>query len=200
MTLCTAADVEALLQVDIVNDLDPNLLTLIAMATEMIDTELGRTALGGVELVETIRHRPGIPRESILLNQWPVVAAGLVVVEDGVTLTVADDYDITPGSGIVTRLSSDVPITWATGAAIVVTYTPLTVPGTRTICAQAVARAIERGRAFATKPAQLGGIKQLTIGRWSATAETSTAATSSSALSLTDVERSALRAWRDRRP
>lgn len=201
MTLCTEAQVEALLPAT--SDIPTATFTeLEVLASALIDTALGRPAEGGTELTETHRLPPGVPRSTLLLDRFPVASIGSVV-EDGETLTEGTDYLADEAAGILTRISSTdgVERSWETGKILSITYTPATVPIARTICAQAIARAFKQAdpAAAGAKPAVMAGLRQLTIGRWSGTAETSAAAVAA-ALHLTDSEIAMLRAERDRRP
>lgn len=201
MTLCTTADVEALLQGDIDPDNDPKVVALLEMATELIEAEVGRPVDDVTERTDRWTLGVGASKSPILLPRWPVSAVASVT-EDGTTLTVDVDYLVDLEAGIVSRIydANGWPYPWTAGKVIAVTYTPAVPRGLRTLCAQAVARAFKAGREYATKPAQLAGLRQLTIGRWSATAREDTGQTAAEALSLTDAERAAARAYRDRRP
>lgn len=201
MTLCTEEQAEALLPAGA--DIPTATFTALEeMASDMIDNALGRPAEGGTEITETHRLPPGIPRNELILDRFPVSAVGSVV-EDGTTLAEGTDYLEDLDAGILTRIldADGIERSWETGKIIAVTYTPATVPIARTICAKAIARAYRQtDQATAgVKPAVMAGLRQLTIGRWSATAET-TAQTIAEGLHLTDSELAELRAVRDRRP
>lgn len=201
MTLCTTADVEALLQGDIEPENDPKVVALLEMATELIELEVGRPVDDVEERTDRWTLGAGAALTPILLPRWPVASIASVI-EDGTSLTVDQTYTADLEAGIVSRIydAAGVAYPWTAGKVISVTYTPAVPRGLRTICAQAVARAFKAGRDYATKPAVLSGLRQLTIGRWSATAREETGQTSAEALSLTDAERAAVRAHRDRRP
>lgn len=205
MTLCTTADVEALIQSDITNDQDPMVVAMLEMAGHIIDAELGRPAEGGTPITgELVRLAAGVDRYTILLPRWPITSVEQVT-EDGTALVAGTDYTVDLDAGTLSRIdASSTPAgrskSWAADVDISIDYTPATVPVARSVCAQAVARAFKVGANYANQPTVLAGLRQLTIGRWSATRQTEGATTEAAPLSLTAEERAVLRAHRDRRP
>lgn len=200
MTLATTTDVEALLQGDIDPDDDPKIVAMLEMASDTIENALGRKAEAGV-VITAEWHTVTGPTKSIALKRWPISSVEEVR-EAGTALTVDDDYTIDLEAGIIRRVISGIEATWATGFGVVeVDYTTGDVPGLRGICAAVVARTFRAGRAYATRPAGMEGLKQLTIGRWSATTEgAQSAQQAANPLELTAGELSAIRAQRDRSP
>lgn len=201
MALCTVADVEALLQGDIDPDNDPVIVALLEMAEDKIIEQLGRDPNAGQTVTGERTYLPaGSRRTSILTDLWPLASVDDIT-EDGTTLTAGTDYEADLETGTIYRLNSSGGRTWWTQAVpILVDYTTAIVPGTRTICAQATARAFKAGRDYATRPAVLDGLRQLTIGRWSATRETGSQTDRSEPISLTESESTSILRWRDRRP
>lgn len=201
MSIANLTDVEALLQINVTNPVDPMAVSLLELADDLIDAELGRKAEGGTQLVETIRITGGGPlpqRRSLLLDRWPAATIDNVD-EDGTTLTLDTDYRIDDlEAAKITRLSGGVPIGWPWFVDIAVTYTPATPPGLRGVAASMVTRAFEAGSNHANKPSVIAGLKQLTIGRWSATAAGGKGQNAGDALQLLPVEQATVRAYRDR--
>jgi hypothetical protein len=175
MTLANTADVEAILQIDIANDVDPKVVALLELATAAVEGEVGRPLDA---TTYTLRpYSVDYPSNGqLLLDHWPL-ASVTAVLEDGTTLTVGDDYTVDLDLGILTRVSTGVVIPWTPGPDIItVTYTAAIPPLARAEVARLTANAFVGGAAFAERAAQAGGamvgLRQLTIGRWSATAET----------------------------
>lgn len=200
-TFCETTDVEALLQGDITPDDAPKVVALLEMATELIELELGRPAADVEPVTETWTIGGVYSNDRLKLSRFPVASVDDVT-EDGTSLDVDVTFRADLEAGLVHRIydAAGLPHPWTVGKLISVTYTPAHPRGLRTICAQMVARAFKAGRAYATTPSVLTGLKQLTVGRWSATADTGFAATAAEALSLTEAERAAVRAHRDRSP
>lgn len=199
MTLCTKAQTEALGATGIT---DEAFAALEGLARPLIDSALGRPAEGGTELTETRVFDHRWPGDQIVLSRWPVASVASVT-EDGSGLTVDETFRVDLAAGIITRTydAAGNRYPFAVSVPIVVTYTPATVPVASTICAQAIARAwrTTNPTESGAKPAVMAGLRQLTIGRWSATAETS-AQSAAETLHLTDNELALLRAERSRRP
>lgn len=195
MPLTTTADVEALLQVDIEPDDHPKVQALLEMATELITAELGRNP-EAEDVTETLFARPVGPL--VFLNRWPIASVATLS-EDGTALVLDDDYRADLPTGTLVRVSSAYPRNWPGGVPIAAAYTTAVIPGLRTICAAMVARAIKAGQANAAAPALLLGLKQLTIGRWSGTSDTTKGTGVGDAIYLTDVERATVHSWRERR-
>lgn len=201
MPIVAEAEVEALLPAG--TDIPTGWFDAVEpLVAAMIDTALGRRAEGGTELVETVTMRAGLASESIRLSRWPVTAVASVT-EDGTSLAAGTAYTVDLPAGIVHRIydANGVPIFWKTAVPLVVTYTPATLPVAKAVAAQAIARAWRNLDPVASgaKPAVMSGLRQLTIGRWSATAETSAKSTGE-AIHLTDSELDLLYAHRDRSP
>lgn len=171
--LCEVLDVEALIQTDITSDVDPRILRLIELASEEINGAIGRPMEAETGLVLTVSA--GITRSTILLPRWPL-AAVTEVDEDGTVLVDGTDYLADLTAGLLVRQSSGVPIFWNWPLEVLsVTVTTVTPGDVRALCARLVANAFEAGLAIANRPTQLAGLRQLTIGRWSATADTGAA-------------------------
>ena len=85
-------------------------------------------------------------------------------------------------------------------AAIVLTYEAATIGQLSTLCARIVARTLRANRAASNATAtKLAGLRQLTIGRWSATADTTEGADPVAAIDLTELDRAKVRRYVDRR-
>lgn len=161
MALCTQADVEKKLQWDITAEPDAVITSLIADAQAMIEGEMGRALESGSH-IDTFNGREW----SVFLTHWPVTAVATVV-EDGVTLTVDDDYRWYT-SGKLVRVSGTSQIYWPSylPASLVVTYTGGYTAGSKelehlgSICAEVVARAFRKGAANAAIPAGATGAIQ----------------------------------------
>lgn len=161
MALCVQADIEKRLQWDITTEPDPVVTMLIADATSLIESELGRPAETAGSRVETFDGGFW----SLFLTAWPVTAVASVV-EDGVTLTVTTDYKWS-ASGKLIRVSGGYQTWWKTTKpdSIVVTFTGGYVAATHVsefnhlgaICAEMVARAFLKGAANAVVPAGVSG-------------------------------------------
>lgn len=194
--LCTVADVEAILQTDITNDTDPRIIVPIELAGFELEAAIGRTMEAETGLVLTLTASPW--RADVLLDRWPLAAVNSVT-EDGTALVAGTDYRADLERGILTRLSGGVPAPWtSTVDAIVVDVDTLTPGDLRGACARLAANAFEAGLAIANRPDALNGLRQLTIGRWSATAETGQR--SRPGITLDEDAVRVTRRWQDRRP
>lgn len=201
MTLCTTADVEALIQSDITNDLDPMIVAMLEMASEEISAVLGRDAEPGVAYTGQRFWIPAGNQTLALLTEHFPLASIDQLTEGGTALVAGTDYTVDLEAGRLYRLSSaGGPVFWATGTEILVDYTTAPIPGARTICAAATARAFKSGEEHANRPTIMAGFRQLTIGRWSATRESGTAHQSLEPISLTDRERATILSWKNRSP
>jgi hypothetical protein len=192
MALCTTADVEALIQTDITDDSDPMLVNLIGQATEAIESELGREAEAG-SFTEVLTLPAGA--RDIFLPHWPLASVDSVD-EDGITLVLDTDYRVDLKTGVIRRLGNRY---WSAGEDIVsVTYTTVTVPGLRTLCAALVVRAYKSGHAYANTADEMAGLTQLTVGQWSATREAEDSETRPNPIHPTDRELETIHSWHDR--
>lgn len=162
MALCTTEDVERLVLRDITADPSPYAEALIADAQAHIEAEIGRT----VESASRTETFDG--GQQTLFLQWFPVTAVASVVEDGITLTVDDDFKWYRNK--VIRVSGDSQIAWRTlkRQSIVVTYTGGYVSPDHdaelehlgSICAQVVARAFIKGTDLAALPVGASGAIQ----------------------------------------
>lgn len=173
---------------------------LIALVQSRIESRLGRPAeTTASPIVEThlLPAYPGV--RSVLLDRWPVSTVDTVT-EDGADLA-AEAWSVDLGAGILTRIRGEAPNLY-TGAwsayTLTVTYTPATIDELAGLTAEVVARAFVASEASAAAPSVLAGLRQLTIGRWSATAETSARSDPIAALRLTDDDLAIVDRWRDR--
>lgn len=199
MTLATTADVEALIQGDIDPDNDPKIVAMLEMASGNVEAALGRKA-EPAEVITGETHTISGRKRSVLLERFPIASVEEVR-ENSIALAAGTDYSIDLEAGIIRRLTSGYPANWLIGEDVVeVDYTTAEVPGLRGITAAIVARAFKAGRAYATRPSGMEGLKQLTVGRWSATVEGPVAQQAANPLELTAGELAAVRSHRDRRP
>lgn len=161
MALCTQADVEKRLQWDITSEPDSVVTSLIEAAQAHIEAEVGRP-LESASWSETFDGGYGV----LFLRGWPVTAVTSVT-EDGVALTVDDDFKWY-ANGKLIRLASDRQTAWRIlkAQSIVVSYTGGYEAGTPelkhlgSLCAEVVARAFRRGAASAATPAGTAGAIQ----------------------------------------
>ena len=162
MPLCAQLDVEQFLQIDVTSEPEAQVTYLIENAGAQIESYLDRTVEAATGIIETL---DGIGQHVIRLKDWPVNAMTSIV-EDGVTLTITEDYLWYP-NGIVRRMSGDLRISWAfKDQGVVITYEAgyATVPFTiRDVCARMVARAFQAGAAYANTPTGAEGIKKLSL-------------------------------------
>lgn len=201
MPLAIQSEIEAFLQTSFDNDPEPVITTLIDLATNLIDAEIGRPAEGGTPITDELHrfahYTPAPARAAVLLRRWPVTEIDSISVDGDAFTTFEADLE----TGIVHAVTDTGYLThWTAGIPITVTYTPATIQAARTVAVQMVARAYKAGAEYANRPTQLLGLRQLTIGRWSATASTEPGQTAAEAISLTDAERRILERYRDRRP
>lgn len=205
MALATVAQVDAIIGSAFDGSGSPEearIVELIALAQATIEDELGRPAEGGAELVELVHV--GAWRQRILLDRWPVEA--VATVKDNTTTPTttlaAGDYVVDLANGIISRRVGNVATSWAPGLqAVEVTYTPATIRSLSTLCATITARAYRASVAAAAPAvANMQGLRQLVVGRWSATADSSERSDPVRALQLTDAENKMVRAWADRLP
>lgn len=188
--LCTVADVEALIQTNIVNDADPRITTVIELAGLEIEGAVGRSLEAG----ETDLTLVAGPSVRLFLPVWPLSAVEDVQ-QDEAALIEGDDYAVDLTAGILTRLTAGIPVPWS--GTVTLTATTATPGDIRALCARLAAGAFETALAIANRPADLTGLRQLTIGRWSATTDAATATPGirwdAAAALIAD-------RWRDRRP
>ncbi len=204
MALCALSDMEALLQNNITNPVDPMALTILDLASLAIEAEVGRdleaTALTGIVRTMELGNN-GV----LLTDHWPLASIESVT-EDGELLVLGTDYFEDLELGTITRISGTNAfiIAWDAGpSSIVLDYTPV-VPGVaRTECARIAADAFIGGANFAARSSIAGGamlaLRQLTIGRWSGTAETG-AGSGTTGVIVDELARSRLSVIIDRRP
>jgi hypothetical protein len=199
MTLAVTADVEALLQIDITDDDDPTVIRLLELATAIIEDEAGRSFDTTPIIAEA--HTAAPHARAILLEHWPVASVEEVR-EAGTVLAVSTDYLIDLRAGILRRRFSSSTAYWeGTPAAIEVDYTPAVPAGLVALCAQVAARNFNLGASNVAGPSVMAGLRQLTIGRWSATKETGRAGNAlGEGLTLSDAEVRIAHRYRDRRP
>jgi len=206
MALCALSDLEALLQNNITNPVDPMALTILDLASLAIEAEVGRdleaTAYTG------ILHTMDPGNNGVLLtDHWPLASIEAVT-EDGEVLVLGTDYieDLELGAirRVTTSGSSIVVVPWNTKPQTIdLDYTAL-VPGVaRTECARIAADAFIGGANFAARSSIAGGamlaLRQLTIGRWSGTAETG-AGSGTTGVVVDELARTRLSSIVDRRP
>lgn len=203
MPLCALTDMEALLQNNITNPVDPMALTLLDLASLAIEAEVGRdleaTALTGI-----LRTMPAGNNGVLLADDWPLASIEAVT-ENAVLLVLGTDYLEDLELGAIRRINSNgAVIPWlADPQTIVLDYTRL-VPGVaRTECARIAADAFVGGANFASRSSIAGGamlaLRQLTIGRWSATSETG-AGSGTLGVVVDELARTRLASIVDRRP
>lgn len=203
MSLCALTDMEALLQNNITNPVDPMALTILDLASLAIEGEVGRdleaTAYTGVLRTMDLGNN-GV----LLVDHWPLASIEDVT-EDGETLVLGTDYLEDLELGAITRINSNgTVVPWRTEAqTISLDYTAL-VPGVaRTECARIAADAFIGGANFAARSSIAGGamlaLRQLTIGRWSGTAETG-AGSGTTGVVIDELARTRLSSIVDRRP
>lgn len=198
-TLTTQAAVEAVLGSTIDAGDVTRLTELIAQASALIEDEVGRSF--DTDPITAEFHTTPARARALLLDHWPIASVEEIR-ENGTALTVEDDYVIDLDAGIIRRASSGSPAYWYYGLldAIEVDYTPAVPAALNALAAQMVARAFRGGDNEAAVPTVMAGLRQLTIGRWSATREGSSETRAGTAIYLTDAELRIAHRWRDRRP
>jgi hypothetical protein len=163
LALCDQLDVEQKLQWDVTSEPDTTVTALIADAQAHIEAEVGRT-LESAARTETFDGG----RVTLFLKYWPVTAIATVT-EDGVSLTVDDDFKFYENGKLI-RVSGGYRVAWKTlkRQAIDVAYTG----GFKTpdhdsqlehlgsLCAEVVARAFRKGAENAALPAGAAGAIQ----------------------------------------
>lgn len=198
MALATVAQVEAILGSDLDAAAEARVEELIDLIQLDVEDQLGRSAEATATVIETVTV--SAYRTDLLLSLWPV-ASITSVVEDGTTLVAGTDYAAELATGTLTRLTGTHPTAWPFGSGIVVvTYDSATIGQLSALTARIAARAYRAGLAANATPSILAGLRQLTIGRWSATAESSADANPVTSLNLTDEDLRIVNRWRDRRP
>lgn len=197
--LTTKAAVEAVLGSTIAAGDDTTRVTeLITQASALIESEVGRSLDTTPITGEAHTAPPSTSR--VLLRHWPIASVEAVN-ENAVALAAGTTYRVDLDTGIITRLYSGALGFWLTTIdTITVDYTPAVPAELGVVAAQMVARAFRGGSNEAAVPAVMSGLRQLTIGRWSATREGSSETRAGTALYLTDAERTIAHRWRDRRP
>lgn len=160
MALCTQADVEKRLQWDITAEPDSVVTMLIADATALMESEVGRS-LESANRTETFDG----DLWSLFLTNWPVTSM-TTVTEDGTVLTVTTDF-LWYTTGKVIRVANGYQTWWKAykPQSIVVAYVGGYLAGTHvsqldhlgSICAEMVARAFKKGAANAAVLAGASG-------------------------------------------
>lgn len=204
MALCALTDMEALLQNNITNPVDPMALTILDLASLAIEAEVGRD-LEATPLTGIVRTLELGNNGVLLTDHWPLASIESVT-EDGELLVLDTDYFEDLEIGTITRISGTNPfvIAWDAGpSSIVLDYTPVTPGVARTECARIAADAFIGGANFAARSSIAGGamlaLRQLTIGRWSGTAETG-AGSGTTGVVVDELARLRLSVIIDRRP
>jgi len=205
MALCAIDDMEALLQNNITNPVDPMALTILDLASLAIEAEVGRD-LEAVALTGIVRTMRLGNNGVLLTDHWPLASIESVT-EDGELLVLDTDYFEDLELGTITRITGTTNpfvIAWDAGpSSIVLDYTPVTPGVARTECARLAADAFIGGANFAARASIAGGamlaLRQLTIGRWSGTAETG-AGSGTTGVIVDELARTRLSVIVDRRP
>lgn len=196
MTLCTEANVEAIVQEDIPDGAIDDLITLVS---GYLEGYIGRTFDDGNPI--THNATAGAGDAVIFLPHWPLTAVTSVT-EDGDTLTAGDDYRVSLTAGIITRLStSGLLKAWDSDPYnIEVVYTPAIPGDLRALAARIVARIWRAGdtsqNIVANHP-EMEGLTQLTVGQWSATVDRD-AIDPAGAFDLNDIDMFILDGYLDR--
>lgn len=200
MALATVAHVDAILGTSFAGSGTPTearLVDLLALAQANIEDELGRPAEGGSS-TETILDVDAPHLTTLLLPRWPIDQVNTVT-EDGTALTAAY-YTVDTTRGVIQRRTGIYPRPWAVGLAVVtVNYTPATIGRLRTLCASIAARTYNAQLASDNaKGKRVNGFKQLVIGRWSATTDSTDRSDPVATLALTEADLAVIRRFRDR--
>lgn len=203
MPLCALTDVEAILQNNITNPVDPMAVALLELASASIEGEVGRD-LEATAYTGLLRTMAAGNNGVLLADHWPLASIESVT-EDGTLLVDGTDFIADLEIGAITRISSSGAATpWDHSfAGIDLDYTAL-VPGiARSECARLTAEAFIGGANFAQRSSIAGGamvaLRQLTIGRWSATAETGQGS-GTTGIVIDELASRRLATIRDRRP
>ena len=203
MPLATTPDVEAILQNDVTDDQDVMIVALLEMATASIEGEVGRpleaTAYTGILRTLAVGNN-GV----LLADHWPLASIEQID-EDGTTLVDGTDFIADLEIGAITRInSSGTVVPWFAGFAGIDLDYIAAVPGlARSECARLTADAFIGGANFAQRSSIAGGamlaLRQLTIGRWSATSETGQGS-GTTGIVIDELASRRLASIRDRRP
>lgn len=188
MALTTVTQVETVLGRTLAPAEAMRAAELISMVTDMIADRLGRSP----ETASFTNTFTSPPTATVFTTRFPLASVESVTV-GAEALTVGDDYAVDLRRGTITRMSSAAPSPWGTGT-VEVAATSATIPELSVLCAIVVGRTLSAQ----TRPASMAGLRQLTVGRWSATVDT--ASEPVAALALTDTDAAIVDAWRERRP
>lgn len=168
MPLCTEANVETVLRLDITDGEADDLIDLVS---GYLEGYLGRTFDEDTPINATLTVEDTTTHE-LLTKHWPLLSVDAVT-EDGTVLTEGTEYTADLDTGILYRLVSGDRAFWTRGHKIVaVTYTPATPGDLRALTARIVARIWRAGETrdtLVTDHPELEGLTQLTVGQWSAT-------------------------------
>lgn len=110
--LTTLTRVKLELGIDTAN-VDTLLGLLIDGVTERFQQETKRRLVQTAISAE--KHDGNGWRNTLFADEYPVTSAGLVVLEDGVTLVEGTDFELEPGNGGLYRTSGGAAIVWASG-------------------------------------------------------------------------------------
>lgn len=156
MSLCTRADVEAVLGGVDLTAKNTQITTLISLIQGEMEGPHG--ADRPLEAADHTQTFDGATSRSLWLDHTPVNSVTSVT-EDGTALTENDDWLVYPELGRILRISGGYRIRWSTTKprSIVVTYNggyqAAAIPDDlRKACAQAVADMFQAGAAFASVP------------------------------------------------
>lgn len=195
--LTTVAAVEAILGRDLDATQEARVAELITLAQDAIEGRLGRSAEGQAFTGATFTLWEGA--KAVFLDHFPIASVQKVT-EAGTELTAGTEYAADLPTGIITRRLSGYPAFWNFGTdAVVVDYTSATVAELATLCARIAARTFKAGEAAAAAPSVMAGFRQLTIGRWSGTADAA-GSDAVAALELNVADLATVDRWRDREP
>lgn len=213
MPLCLQVDIEQFLQEDIANEPEAAIDMLIARSQAAIEDYCDRSFEYAQNQIATI-DVPAEEQQVVRLPNYPVHIINSLT-ENGDTLTAADDFELYPEDGRITRTSGNLQSRWLRGRRIVIVDfdagfgagapAPFdSIPDTlRFVCAQSAARAFQAGQTFANVPVGAGAIKKLALaGSDSVEYDTDSKAlvdVSSVAIALTDEDKMELSVWRRRR-
>ena len=164
MVLAVQADVQNILQTVFTNQPESVITDLLGRASAMVETYLHRNVEENAGEVETLDGHGA--RTTLFLVRTPVTAVASVV-EDGVSLTLTDDYLFYEDGRLVRTADGNRDLWWdPKRQSIVVTYTGgyATIP--RDIAdttARLVARWFQAGAAYAAAPDSAGAVKSIAL-------------------------------------
>lgn len=196
MAVVVPTDLESILHIDIGNNSDPKVVAIIARAQDAVEGVLGRK-IEQTEVVDTFRGN----FRALILSAWPVISIDSVE-EDGVALTVDDDFRFDE-NGVIVRYRNGDPRIWErTDGDVVVTYDAgfiSTHVGYRDLAGvvlRVAGRMFQAAVAFAAAPDGADALRQESLGSYSVTYATDSDSPVTALAALTEEDLKVVNRWR----